>query len=165
MRDGQRVSYVGLDRDGFVMGDRGQILTGDDNASHVMWSTGSKTGQVLLMDNADITPAGTRTTAASAEPDGLDDSLEVGIGTLGVTAARDWFDFDGEVGVLNAMAERGHLASFGAIAQEARDLVAGRIRNDPSVRAVIAQLDDEEGEAVVSLATVALLRDAFGSEE
>lgn len=163
MRDGQRVSYVGLDQDGFTMGDRGQVLTGDGNASHVMWSTGAKAGQVLFMNNEDIAPAGNRTTAASSEPDGLDDSLEMG--SLGVTAAREWFDFDGEVGVLNAMAERGHLASFGAIAQEARDLVAGRIRNDPSVRAVIAQLDDEEGEAVVSLATVALLRDAFGSEE
>lgn len=162
MRDGQRVSYIGEPRDGMEMGDRGQVLACDSHASHVMWSTGAKTGQVLLMDNLDITPAGSRTTAASVVDDGLDDSLDVG--SLGVTAAREWFDDQGEVGVLNAMAEAGHLSSFAAIAEEARDLVAGRIRTDPSMRAVVAQLDDEEGEAVIRLATVALLRDAFGEE-
>jgi hypothetical protein len=41
-------------------------------------------------------------------------------------------------------------------------MVAGRIRKDPSFAEVIAMLDPDEGDSLVEVASVALLRDAFG---
>lgn len=157
MRDGQKVSYVGIDQEGLALGDRGEVISASASASHVMWTSGSRQGALMLVDNLDITPVG-RIKTAVAE-DGLEDSLEVG--NLDVTAAREVFDESGEIGLLNAMSEQGHLASFAAIAEEAAALISTRIRNDPSFRAVAAHLDDEEADRLVSLATAVLARDAF----
>lgn len=161
MRDGQRVSYIGPGIEGLAMGDRGEVISAAANASHVLFHTGSRQGAVLLVDHFDLTGA-TKKVAATIN-DGLDDSLDVG--TLAVTGAREIFEEEGETGVLNSMAEAGHLTSFASIAQEAHDLIQTRIRNDPSFRAVTAQLDDEEAESVIRLATAVLMRDAFGVEE
>lgn len=161
MKDGQRVSYVGISNSGLAMGDRGEVLSAADKASHVLFHTGSRTGAVVLVDNFDLASP-TKKVAAIAD-DGLEDSLDVG--TLAVTGAREVFDVEGETGILNVMAEQGHLSSFASIAQEAHDLISNRIRNDPSFRSMASQLDDEEAEAVVALATSVLIRDAFGAEE
>lgn len=161
MRDGQRVSYVGQEVDGLAMGDRGEVLSAAQDASHVLWSTGKRAGFVDLVDHLDL--ATTQKKVAVTVEDGLDDSLDVG--TLSVSATREVYDEAGETGVLNTMAEAGHLTSFAAIAQEAHDLITMRIRQDPSFRAVTAQLDDEEGESVIRLAAAVLMRDAFGVEE
>lgn len=161
MRDGQRVSYIGPQVDGLEVGDRGEVISAGDGASHVLWHTGSKQGAVVLTDHYDLS-LGQKKVAATID-DGLDDSLDVG--TLTVTGAREVFDTEGETGILNVMAEQGHLASFATIAQEAQDLILTRIRNDPSFRSMAAQLDDEEAESVIRLATAVLMRDAFGVEE
>ncbi len=157
MRDGQKVSYIGPDDEGLTLGDVGQLISGGTRSSHVMWSTGVRSGLMMLVDNQDLAPAGRSITALA--DDGLDDSLDVG--SLDVTAARDVFDMEGEAGLLSVMAEQGHLSSFSSIAEEAVTLVSTRIRNDPSFRAVAAHLDDEEADRLVSLATVVLVRDAF----
>lgn len=161
MKDGQKVSYVGPPTDGLQMGDRGEILSAAAHGSHVLFSTGSRKGGVVFVDHIDLA-FGQGKKVATIQ-DGLDDSLDVG--TLGVTATREVFENSGEVGLLNVMAEQGHLASFASIAQEAHDLIQMRIRNDPSFRSVTAQLDDEEGEAVIRLAAAVLMRDAFGVDE
>lgn len=161
MRDGQKVSYIGPDDQGLVLGDRGEVISAAGSASHVLWTSGALKDEVVLIDNMDIAPVGKQTQAKVA--DGLDDSLEVGVFT--VTAAREMYDEAGEVGLLNEMAAQGFLASFVAIAQEASDLIQTRIRNDPSFRAVTAQLEDEEADSLVRLASFVLVRDAFGEPE
>lgn len=161
MRDGQKVSYIGPHQAGLALGDQGLVISDADTASHVLWSTGTLQGQVSLLDDYDLAPLGRQATAKVH--DDLDDSLEVG--TLAVTAVREVYDVAGEVGLLNEMGAQGHLSSFAAIAQEVSDLVQTRIRNDPSFRAVTAQLEDEEGEALVRLASFVLVRDAFGESE
>lgn len=161
MRDGERVSYIGSGAEGVAMGDRGEVISAGDSASHVLWHTGARTGGITMVDHLDVSTA-TKRVAASID-DGLDDSLE--IGTLSVTGAREVFDTQGEAGILNAMAEQGHLNSFGAIAQEAHDLIQARIRSDPSFRSLAAQLDDDEAESVIRLASAVLMRDAFGVVE
>jgi hypothetical protein len=161
MKDGQRVSYIGPEANGVSIGDRGEVLSAGDNASHILFHTGSRQGAVILVDHYDLA-LGQKKVAATID-DGLDDSLEVG--TLAVTGAREVYDVDGETGILNAMAEQGHLASFAAIAQEAHDLIQMRIRADPSFRSMASQLDDEEAESVIRLASAVLMRDAFGVED
>lgn len=161
MRDGQRISYIGPPVEGLAMGDRGEVISAADRASHVLFHTGSRQGAVLFVNNFDL--AAPQIKAAAKVDDGLDDSLEVG--TLSVHGARDIFEVEGEGGILNAMAEQGHLASFSTIAQEAQDLISTRIRNDPSFRSMASQLEDEEAEAVIRLAAAVLIRDAFGTED
>lgn len=161
MRDGQKVSYIGPDDNGLTLGDRGEVISAAATGSHVLFTTGAQANEVVLIDNMDLAPVG-KQTQAKVE-DGLDDSLEVGV--ISVTAAREMFDEVGEVGLLNEMAAQGHLLSFTAIAQEAADLIQSRIRNDPSFRAVTAQLEDEEADSLVRLASFVLVRDAFGEPE
>lgn len=162
MRDGQRVSYIGHEVEGLAMGDRGEVLSAADTASHVLFQTGSRKGAVLLVDHLDLTTVQTSQKVATID-DGLDDSLDVG--TLSLTATREIYENEGEAGVINTMAEAGHLGAFAAIAQEAHDLITTRIRNDPSFRVVTSQLEDEEAESVIRMAAAVLLRDAFGVEE
>lgn len=151
MNEGQRVTYVGYDTAEVQQGAQGQLLAyATRDTGHVLWES----GQASLVDLADLTPA--RQVTASV----LDDSLEVG--GLSTFAVRQVYETQGEAGVLNAMASSGHLAAFGPIAEEALTLVSSRIRQDPSFREVLAYLDEEEGEAVLRLASACLIRDAFG---
>lgn len=161
MREGVRVSYIGPAVEGAVLGDQGQVISDSHEASHVLWTSGALQGQVTLTDDFDLVPVRHQTQATVQ--DGLDDSLEVGV--VSVTAARQIFDEAGEVGLLNEMAAQGHLNTFAAIAQEASDLIQARVRNDPSFRAVTAQLEDEEADSLVRLASFVLVRDAFGEPE
>lgn len=161
MRDGQRVSYIGPPVEGLAMGDRGEVVSAADQSSHVLFHTGSRQGAVVFIDNFDL--AAPQKKAAAKVDDGLDDSLE--IGTLAVHGAREIFEVEGEGGILNAMAEQGHLASFAVIAQEAQDLISTRIRSDESFRSMASQLDDDEAEAVIRLAAAVLIRDAFSDSD
>lgn len=157
-KDGVRVSYIGLSDGTLSLGDRGQVLSAGPVASHVKMATGALAGQIVPLYNDDLAPLG-----REAMQDDLTDSLEVG-GLVNL-AAREVFEVEGEAGVINRLAEDGHLAAFQAIAEDALTLITSRVRSDPSIRAVTAQLDEEEGEAVVRLASQVLLRDAFGSAE
>lgn len=156
IRDGQTVSYIGPGNGGIDLGDTGKVLSAGATGSHVLWSTGVLTNQIVLVDNLDLAPMGRQ-----ASLDGLDDSLDV-VDAMSFSAARNAYDLGGEVGVLNQMAEEGLLAAFGSIAEDAYEFIAGRVRQDPSFRAVTSQLDDDEGEALIALASHVLLRDAFG---
>lgn len=156
MIEGQSVQFAAPDFDGVAQGDHGRLLVLDQHTAHVLWTTGSRAGQATMVDAADLT--GTRVVAS-----GLEDSLEMG----GLTsfAVRETYETQGEAGVLNAMAQVGHLAAFADIAEEALVTVASRIRHDPSFREVLSHLDDEAGESLLRLATACLLRDAFGAQE
>jgi hypothetical protein len=154
MIEGEEVTYVGPDTDQVHQGARGQLLAyASHDVAHVLWDT-SKTASLVEVE--DLTPA--RPITATV----LDDSLEVG--GLSTFAVRATFDAQGEYGVLNAMAQLGHLGAFGVIAEEALAVVASRIRQDPSFREVLSHLDEEEGESVLRLASACLIRDAFGEQ-
>ncbi len=160
VRDGQIVSYSGVDgfHEGLVPGDQGKVLVSDSRVAHVLWSTGSLAGDVSIVDHEDL-----RTGSAMTVEGSLDDSLEVG--GLTTFSSRQVWDESGPVGLLNTMVENGHLASFLDIAEEALGIVAHRIRHDASIRAIAAELDDEETEVLVRTAAAALIRDAFAPDE
>lgn len=162
LREGQQVTYIGEPRDGLVHGDVGKVLTlASQDSANVMWSTGAQTGGVTLEFDYDL--EGPRTRRARAQIDLLADSLDVG--TIVSTSLREAYDSAGPEGLLTVMAEEGHLASFHDIAEEAMEMISARIRQDPSFRAVVAELDPEESEHLIRLASVSLVRDALGQEE
>lgn len=153
LHEGQKVAHL-------TSGDHGSVLArADDESAHVMWSTGALAGQVTLEFDSDLVGVGQRGHIEAA----IDDSLEVG--GFVVEGVRQIYDVGGATGLLNAMAEGGHLAAFGDIAEGAVEFISGQIRRDPSFRAATAQLDPEEGEGLIRLASFALLRDAFGVVE
>lgn len=153
------VSYVGPDVDHLTMGDQGRVLSVSGSIGHVIWQSGDAEGQTTAHYEQDLAPVGSR----QAVHEAIEDSLEVG--GLVSFAVRDTFEQAGETGVLNAMAESGHLASFADIAEEAITLVATRIRADASFQAVLADLDPEDAEGVLRLASACLIRDAFTLED
>jgi hypothetical protein len=155
VREGQRVAFCGDPVDGLQPGDLGKVLSLSGDACHVLWSTGTCTGQTLLVDGMDVV-------ASSAAPKSYDG---LGEGSLVTIAVRDVYDGLGKVALLNALNEEGHLSGFAAIAETAMQTVAAEIRSDPSFKEVLAHLDSDEGAELVSLAASALLRDAFGGDE
>lgn len=157
MRESARVAYTGTDWDGITLGDQGTVISADGSVNHVLWATGARTGQVVPVYDYDLSQIGGRSASAV-----LEDSLEVG--SLTAFAAREVYDDGGEVAVLNQMVDHGHLAAFADIAERAISMVSSEIRQDPSMRAVLAQLDEEEGESVLRLASACLIRDAFGED-
>lgn len=157
-REGQRVSYVGEPNpQGLAVADAGRVLTVTGANSHVMWDSGRLTGKVTFEENDDLVVSGA--SAPSAIEDSLDD------GTLVSVAVRDTYDTAGDVGLLNALAEAGHLASMSSYAEEAFSLVASRVREDPAFKSVLAALEPDEGAALVTLTSAVLLRDAFTEEQ
>ena len=155
MRDGQRVSYIGSPMGDVQPGDEGRILACSSTGAHVKWAS----GEYSLVTTDDITPLLPGMSVEST----LDDSLD--LGGYEVTAARDIYDVEGPEGLLNEMAQAGHLASFEGYAQDALDTVTARIRQDPAFAAVASRLDEAEADHLVRLASVVLIRDAFLSPE
>jgi hypothetical protein len=154
-REGQRVAYVGDGDHGLQPGDCGKVLSSAGTASHVMWATGARAGEVILLSNMDLVAS----SAGARTYDDLDG------GHLVTIAVRDVYDVRGEVGLLNALNEEGHLATFAPIAEEAISMVAARIRQDPSIQEVLSHLDPDEGAEFVAFAASVLLRDSFGGDE
>lgn len=155
MHDGQRVSYVGDPSGDLQPGDEGRILSCASTGAHVKWASGDYSLVPLDL----ITPLGVGMSVESA----LDETLDFGGFT--VISARDVFDNEGPDGLLNQMADAGHLASFERYAQDALDGIEASIRRDPSFMAVAAHLEESETEDLVRLASLVLMRDAFGFGE
>lgn len=159
IREGSPVTYVGFDTHaGLAYGDAGRVLSYDftTDTCHVLWNTGAKQHQALpVYADALATEA--------AVVDGLEDSLEVG--TLGRFSARRTYDEAGATGLVNEMAQWGHLTSFEAYAEQALALVAAKVRHDPAVLTLVAELDEDEAEQVFRTASACLIRDAFTTED
>lgn len=151
LADGQRVAYVGEGEDGLSVDDRGKVLSCGTTGSHVKWLTGARAGQITLTANMDIVPVSGRMAY---------DDLESG--SLVTFAVKDTYEWGGKVALLNALTDEGHCATFESIAEEAIQLVATRLREDPSIKEVLSSLDEDDGSEFVSFTAVAILRDAFG---
>jgi hypothetical protein len=161
-REGMVVSFIGDGHDELTLGNHGKILAfASDTAGHVQWLDGPLRGSVTLHDlAADFAPSSQK---FEASRDGLEDSLEVG--PVAHTSARSVYDMEGSLGVLSMLASAGYLANFESIADEAQTFVQQRIRQESSLREALSQLDDDEGEELVSLASRVLLHDAFGNAD
>lgn len=160
LREGSRISYIGDGGDGRVLGERGQVLAITGRSGHVKWGDGS----ITLMDLDDIAPLGvtTATFAAGMPQDDLADSLDVG--PIQATGVRAVYATQGGQAVLASLAANGQLGGFQAIADDARVYAEALVRQDPGVCLAVAQLDPEEGDELISLATSQLLRSAFGGD-
>lgn len=154
--EGAVVAYTGLSEGDLCSGDQGRVLSLSGPVAHVLWTTGSFVDQVVPVYDSDLA-------SLASMDDSLSDSLEVG--SLATFSARQVYDAGGEVAVLNEMAEAGSLATFASIAEDALSLVASRIRCDPSFHLAVAELDEDEAESVLRLASVCLVRDAFGLDD
>ena len=154
-REGQRVAFCGYPGDGLAIDDRGKVLSRSEGSCHVLWTSGSRAGDVTLVLDDDLVGV----TAAAHTYDDLDSGRLVSI------SVRRVFDGGGKVALLNALNEEGHLASFATIAEEALQAVAAGIRQDPSIQEVLASLEPEEGAEFVAFAATALLQDAFGGDD
>lgn len=152
--DGQRVE---------LGGDEGHVLTTDGRNAHVLWHTGVRAGQATLEDVRELVPRRDLIQAS------LDDSLEVGAFDSTVAfqavAVRQAYDEGGPTAVLEQMVAEGHLSMLSDIGDEVYSLVTGRVRTSPHLRHVIAQLDEDEAEAVVMATSAALLQDLLKPEE
>jgi hypothetical protein len=157
--EGSKVTHIGT---GELFGHTGKLLARAGHGGHVKWATGPKTGCVTMVDIDDLVPANATHTAA-VERDELEDSLEVG--GLSFSAMQHMQVVEGTLGVLHFAADSGYLVNFGDIAEDVFLHTAGQLRQDPAFREVLAQLDENDGDALVTLATRSLLRDAFGDAD
>ncbi len=148
--DGQKVSYVGDGDDGLAVGDEGKVIAAGVTGSHVMWATGSQKDQVTLTPNWDLVAQ--RRSVAS-----MDNDLTTGLVTF---AVRDVYDREGPGGLMAALRDDGHLSTMATIGEEAIQFVATKVRNDPSMREVLAHLDDDEGGDLVAKLSGSILRQA-----
>lgn len=154
-REGARISYVGNGHDGRVLGERGRLLARDHRSGHVRWADSS----ITLIDLDDIAPVASTFGAARApDRDELEDSLAVG--PIQAVGLRQVLDTEGHAGVLNAMAAAGQLGGLAGIAEDSLSFTAQRIRQEPAFREAVAQLDDDEVDALIQFVAQVLLRDA-----
>jgi hypothetical protein len=153
-REGEYVAYVGEGDDDLAVDDRGKVLSAAGMGSHVLWSTGKRAGEITLTRNHDLVVR-----RAARYDDDLDSGVLVSI------AVRDVYDRQGDRGLLRALADEGHFACFTPVAVEAVRLVAQRLREDPSIKEVLAHLDPDEGAEFVGKAAGLLLRDALSEVE
>lgn len=159
-REGQAISFIGDEQahPPVPLGAHGRLLAfASHTHGHVQWIDGPRCGQVDVVGLDDVAPAPKR---YQASRDGLEDSLEVG--PISATGARDVFDVEGPAGLLTMMASSGRLSGFDSLADDVLTHTEGLIRQEASVRDVLAELDDQDGDELVSLASRVLLRDAFG---
>lgn len=155
IREGCKVAYVGHPGE-VAIGDVGKVLSDQGNASHIQWLTGASKGRITgPWAHADLVEQ--QSTTAS-----IDDSLDDG--TLVTVAVREVYDDSGDLGLLAALNEAGHLATFTELADEAMLVVAHHIRRDPAFSAVLSALDTDEADRLVGLTASYLMRDAFGED-
>lgn len=153
-REGSQVIYTGWHgKDGIDVGDIGKVLSYSDKASHVLLSTGAASGKIMFLYNDDLVA---KVSTSMME---VDDSLDEG--GLSSIAVRQTFDDYGADGLLNALSAEGQLNSFESIAEQTLQFVASQISNDPSVRIVLSQLDEDEAHEFINHVSAILLRDAF----
>lgn len=144
--EGQKVSYVG-DSQARSIGDVGTVVAAGHTASWVKWPDQS----MEEMAHFDISPV-----ATIHDPD-------VWSPPMNHTSVRETMRQRGVTGVLDDLNNQGQLASFEIIAADALALITSRIRTDPHIAAIVAELDADDADELVATATRSLIRDAYGT--
>lgn len=179
LREGRLATFIGEGED---FGAEAEVLSTGASSAWVRFVTGARTGEIDLVDDLDLIPVETRSRYASApaplpvvpQPvlapmapvtasrDELDDSLDVGLPMrVGAAAVQQT---QGTLGVLTMLAHRGDLHRLSSVVDEALIMVANRIRNDSGICQVTAQLDEDDAENLVQMASLALLNSVFGDK-
>jgi hypothetical protein len=156
--EGARVAYAGLPHHDVDIGDEGKVLQSSGRMCHVIMRTGGKVGQVILVDQGDLT-------VLAAPRHAIDDSLLDGSldePTLVTTAVRSVYDRQGEKGLITALANRGELPDFFEVAEQAVQQVIATVRRDPVMIRVLAELDDEEGENFIQSLAMSAIDEVIG---
>lgn len=134
---GADVSYVGV----AMPPARGKLLSfASESAAYVRWATGARSGQIVLYDLRDLEPT-----------DQLPDYL----------AVKHAMAIEGETGVINHLASARELVTWTDIATRVLRFTAEQLRHDASMETPGEQLDPEQFERVLAVASRVLLRDAF----
>jgi hypothetical protein len=146
--EGQTVSWVG----GGIQA-RGHIVEfGGADSAHVKWATGPNAGTYTLADVYDLEPV------MAGKIDLEDDPMHF-------TAVAKAYSSEGEQGVLNFLATNKYLDGWQKIATDVLEFTQSRIRTDASMELVEEQLSPADQRSVIQAAALALLHDAFGSED
>jgi hypothetical protein len=145
--EGDTVAYVGDALDGIEPA-RGRIMAfASSQAAHVQWTTGSRAGQVDMVDVYDLMPC---PSVASLES-----------GRLTATSVRHVYTIEGAEGVLKYLSSTAQLATWPDIAADALAYVTGKLKADASLELCWEQLDADQVDKVAALAAEVLLRDSF----
>jgi hypothetical protein len=157
--EGQKVAYAGEDPY-MAVSDKGKVLAVSGTAAHVQWLTGSRAGQIDLVEQHELVPdrsAGAQPTTLAAA---FDNTLDM-VGSPAIQV-RATYDEVGEQGLVTALDEAGHLAVLQAYVEEAVGHLASRIRHDPTLANVLAQLESDEADGLVGRVASLLLTDEIG---
>lgn len=162
MMEGQRVAYAG-DTDPFnEVGSLGKVIALSGLAAHVQWTSGPKQGSIDLVEQNELVTSTDpiQAQAHSSQSDLFDYSLGAEAALVSVPVSlqvRAVFEESGEDGVLNMLSEAGHLAMLDAYAEEAVGHLSARVRQDPNVSSILAQLAPDEAEMLVTKMASTLL--------
>jgi hypothetical protein len=140
-REGERVAFVG-DESIRPVGALGRVVQEAGIGSHVAW------------DDSDVTLERNYDLVIQPGDDGM-----VHTAALTTFSARTTYDRQGGLGVVKALSDEGHLSAMGSLVESAYQTFTASIREDPSVREVIAELDPEEAAEVVSVMANVLWND------
>lgn len=162
--EGQLVTSIGDGSDGVALGTHGKILAlAGIQAGHVQWLSGPLAGMVHFVPSLDdaLTPASRTVTAAyTTQQDGWEDSLEVG--PVSKTGAAYLMATGGPGSVIQQLASSGAFADANDLGEEALAFVEARLRHSATLQPHLAELDEEDREVVLRLASRDLLAQACG---
>lgn len=161
--EGQLVTSIGDGSDGVTFGTHGKILAlAGIEAGHVQWLSGPSTGRVHFVASLDdvLAPASRKVQAAYAAQDGWEDSLEVG--PVSKTGAAYLMATGGPGSVIQQLASTGAFADASDLGEEALAYVETRLRHSAILQPHLAELDEEDREIVLRLASRDLLAQACG---
>lgn len=161
--EGQAVTSIGDGSNGVPLGTHGKILAlANANAGHVQWFLGSGPGPLTFERELDevVAPATRRVQAAMVDPDGWEDSLEVG--PVSKTGAAHLMATGGPASVIQQLASVGAFADTADIGEEALAFAEARLRHSASLQVYLAELDEEDRNLIYRVASRDLLTQACG---
>lgn len=166
--EGSKVAYAG-DTDPFQeVGSLGKVIALSGDAAHVQWLTGPKSGSIELVQQYELVPDRSQQQAqhqalAGPQMNSFDHALDMpATETISVRAT---YDDLGEEGVVNALSETGHLAMLTEYVDDAVGYLASRVRQDPGLGIILAQLEADEADALVGRVASLLLSDRLNEED
>jgi hypothetical protein len=164
--EGQMLTSIGDGSNGIRLGTHGKILAlASSNAGHVQWFTGTRGASVTFERELDevAAPATKRVQAAMVDPDGWEDSLEVG--PVSKTGAAHLMATGGVASVIQQLASVGAFADTTDVGEEALAFAEARLRHSASLQAYLAELDEEDRNLIYRVASRDLLTQACGGTD
>jgi hypothetical protein len=163
--EGQAVTSIGDGSNGVPLGTHGKILAlANANAGHVQFFLGSSARVLFVPELEDtVAPSSRRVQAMLVDPDGWEDSLEVG--PVSKTGAAHLMATGGAASVIQQLATVGAFADAVDIGEEALAFAEARLRHSASLQAYLAELDEEDRNLIYRVASRDLLTQACGGTD